>query len=363
MAMPKGYNNMIETVAAANKNTVVVLLGGSPMETPWADKVKAILYMGLPGQAAGQAVADLLTGEAVPSGKLTETWALSYDDIISKDTFGQKHTEYREGIYVGYRYFEKAGKAVRFPFGHGLSYTTFEYSGLEINGREVSVKITNTGDIAGAEVVQLYISAPEGGIHRPKKELRDFAKLELNPGETKTATFILDDRSFAVWQNGWKIPAGTYTVMVGTSSADIKLSAALDVSGEVLEDNASGWYKTLEGMPTREDWESLMGHSVPVPREPAKGEFTLDSTPLEMKEHSFIMKLFCKFTEKKVMEMLDIKDKSDPMFKMMCTMSLDGPMRSSVICAGGTMSENMARGLVDMANGKFTSGLKKLIKK
>jgi len=363
MGMPKDYNRMIETVAAANKNTVVVLLGGSPMELPWADKVKAILYMGLPGQAAGQAVADLLTGVVSPSGKLTETWAVSYDDIVSKDTFGQKNTEYREGIYVGYRYFDKAKKAVRFPFGHGLSYTTFEYSDLAVNGRNVSVKVTNTGSVTASEVVQLYIAAPKGGIHRPVKELKGFEKLELSPGETKTAEFVLDDRSFAVWQNGWKIPAGTYTVMIGASSADIRLCADLEVDGEAMESNDSAWYDTLEGLPSRVDWESLMGRSVPVPVEPARGTFTMDSSPLEMSKSSLVMKLFCKFTEKKVMEMMNITDRSDPMFKMMSTMALDGPIRATVISAGDKMSENMARGLVDMANGKYFCGIKKLLKK
>ncbi len=363
MGMPKDYNRMIDTVAAVNKNTVVVLLGGSPMELPWADKVKAILYMGLPGQAAGQAVADLLTGVVSPSGKLTETWAISYDDIISKDTFGQKNTEYREGIYVGYRYFDKAKKAVRFPFGHGLSYTTFEYSDLAVNGRNVSVKVTNTGSVTASEVVQLYIAAPKGGIHRPVKELKGFEKLELSPGETKTAEFVLDDRSFAVWQNGWKIPAGAYTVMIGASSADIRLCTDIQVDGEAVESTASAWYDTLEGLPSREDWESLMGHSVPVPVEPTRGTFTMDSTPLEMSKSSLVMKLFCKFTEKKVMEMMNITDRSDPMFKMMCTMALDGPIRATVISAGDKMSENMARGLVDMANGKYFCGIKKLLEK
>ncbi|MBQ8830513.1 MAG: glycoside hydrolase family 3 C-terminal domain-containing protein [Oscillospiraceae bacterium] len=363
MGMPKGYNRMVETVADANPNTVVVLLGGSPMETPWADKVKAILYMGLPGQAAGQAVAELLTGEVSPSGKLTETWAISYDDIISKDTFGQKNTEYREGIYMGYRYFDKAGKPVRFPFGHGLSYTTFEYSDLELDGKTVSVKITNTGAFPASEVVQLYIAPPKGGIHRPVKELRGFEKLFLTPGETKTAKFTLDDRSFAVWCGGWKVPAGTYTIMIGASSADIRLCADMEIEGETVSNDASAWYDTLEGSPTREDWESLMGYAVPIPEEPARGTFGMDSTPLEMSKKSLVMKIFCKFTEKKVMEMMNIKDRSDPMFKMMCTMALDGPIRATVISAGDKMSENMARGLVDMANGKYICGLKKLLKK
>ena len=146
---------MIEAVARANPNTVVVLLGGSPMETSWRDKVKAILYLGLPGQAGGEACANLLTGKSVPCGKLTESWPESYRDVVSRDTFGQKNPEYREGIYVGYRYYDKAQKPVAFPFGHGLSYTSFTYSGLTMTPEAVTVTVTNTGARSGAEVVQL----------------------------------------------------------------------------------------------------------------------------------------------------------------------------------------------------------------
>ena len=131
--------------------------------------MKAILYMGLPGQAGGEAAYNLLTGKAVPSGKLTETWPLSYQDVASRETFEKKNVEYREGIYVGYRYYDKADKEVRYPFGYGLSYTTFAYSDMKIQEQQVSVTIKNTGAIAGAEVVQLYIAPPEEGIFRPKK--------------------------------------------------------------------------------------------------------------------------------------------------------------------------------------------------
>ena len=222
MRLPEGHNKLVEAVVNANSNTVVVLLGGSAMELPWADKVKAILYMGLPGQAGGEAVANLLTGKAIPSGKLTETWPVSYDDVISKDTFGKKNTEYREGIYVGYRYYDRAGKLVRYPFGYGLSYTTFAYSDLTVRDRNVSVKVKNTGVVSGVEVVQLYIAPPDGGIFRPVRELKGFERVELEPGEGKTVEFALDDRSFAIWSDGWKIPSGTYTIQIGASCQDIR---------------------------------------------------------------------------------------------------------------------------------------------
>ena len=155
------------------------------MELPWFDRVKAILYMGLSGQAGGLACANLLTGRVNPSGKLTETWPMQYDDVISKDTFGKRNVEYRESIYVGYRYYDKAHVDVRFPFGYGLSYTKFTYSNLQIQDRTVTATVTNTGSAFGAEVVQLYIAPPQNGIHRPVKELKGFARVELLPGESR----------------------------------------------------------------------------------------------------------------------------------------------------------------------------------
>ena len=367
MGLPEGHNRMIEAVAAANPNTVVVLLGGAAMELPWADKVKAILYMGLPGQAGGQAMADLLTGTANPSGKLTESWPISYDDVISKDTFAQKNTEYREGIYVGYRCYDKAGKAVRYPFGHGLSYTRFAYSELTVSGRTVTLNVTNAGTVSGAEVVQLYIAPPQNGPHRPEKELKGFARVELAPGERKTVSFELDDRTYAVWTGKWTVPAGTYGILVGSSSRDIRLQAEMAVEGEALTAPAwqqGSWYETLNGNPTRKEWEQLMGHPVPVVPEPTKGSFTMDSTCMEMKNGSLIMKIQYKVTENIVAKSFGgKKDLSDPAYRMMLTCATDCPMRSVVISSGGTMNDSLAKGLLHMANGRYIKGLAAMLKK
>ena len=361
MGLPEGHNRMIEAVAAANPNTIVVLLGGSAMELPWADKVKAILYMGLPGQAGGQAAANLLTGKANPCGKLTETWPVSYCDVISRDTFGKRNVEYREGVYVGYRYYDKAKKAVRYPFGHGLSYTTFTYSDLKVDGKTVSVHIKNTGSVKGAEVVQLYIAPPKDGLFRPEEELKGFDRVELEPGESKTIEFVLDDRSFAVWNDGWKIPGGTYTVQIGASSRDIRLKAAIEVPGECLPVpawQAGSWYETLRGEPSRAEWEKLMGHPVPIQRSPKKGSFTMDNSCLEMKDSSFIMKIQYMVTEKIIAKQCGTKDPADPQFRMMLTSAVDCPMRAAVINSTGKMSDALGRGLLHMANGHFLKGLK-----
>ena len=367
MRLPEGHNKLVEAVAEANPNTVVVLLGGSAMELPWADQVKAILYMGLPGQAGGEAAANLLTGKANPCGKLTETWPLFYEDVISKDTFGKKNTEYREGIYVGYRYYDKAKKSVRYPFGHGLSYTTFAYSDLIVRDRKVSVQVKNTGAVSGAEVVQLYIAAPKGGFFRPVRELKGFERVELEPGESKTVEFTLDDRSFAIWSEGWKIPGGTYTVQIGASSRDIHLEQSIEIVGEEISLpvwQAGSWYETMSGYPSREEWEKLMGHPVPVISEPKKGQFTMDSTCMEMKEHSFVMKIQYMVTENIIAKGFGgKKDMSDPSYKMMITCATDCPMRSVVISSGGMMNDSLAQGMLHMANGHYIKGLAAMLKK
>lgn len=367
MGLPEGHNRMIEAVAKANPNTVVVLFGGSAMELPWADMVKAILYMGLPGQAGGQAAANLLTGKVNPSGKLTESWPFAYSDVISKDTFGVRNPEYREGIYVGYRYYDKAGKAVRYPFGHGLSYTQFTYSDLKTENRQVTVAVSNTGGRKGAEVVQLYIAPPAGGIFRPQKELKGFARVELEPGESKTVSFQLDDRSFAVWSDGWKVPGGTYQVLIGASSRDIRLEAAIDVAGEEIPAPAwqgKSWYDCLSGQPGRADWEKLMGHPVPIQPELKKGRFTLDNSCAEMKDSSLIMKIQYRVTANIIAKSFGgKKDMTDPSYRMTLICATDCPMRAVVINSGGSMGDNLALGLLHMANGHYLRGIIQLMKK
>ena len=367
MRLPDGHIRLIEAVSEANSNTVVVLLGGSAMEIPFADKVKAILYAGLPGQAGGEAIADLLCGRANPSGKLTESWPISYEDVASKDCFGVRDPEYKESIYVGYRYYDKAGKNVRYPFGHGLSYTEFAYKNLTVNGREVSVDIENVGKLGGKEVVELYISPKTEGIFRPVRELKGFDKVELMPGETKTVRFTLDDRSFAVWADGWKIPDGEYEIQVGASSRDIRLTHTVNVAGEKVpaaEWQKDSWYEDPRGLPSRETWERLMGRSVPLSVEPKKGKFTMDNSCMEMKKHSFMM--WVQYLVTKIIISKGIegkKDMSNPTYKMMLLSATDCPMRAAVINSGGMMAESVARGMLLMANGKFLKGILAMMKK
>jgi beta-glucosidase len=358
MKMPEGHLRMIEAVAAANANTVVVLLCGSAVECPWADRVKSILYMGLPGEAGGEAIANLLYGRTNPSGKLAESWPYTYEDVPSSETFGKTQDAlYVEGIYVGYRYYDKAEKAVRWPFGHGLSYTSFAYSDLSVENNTLRVTVANTGDRAGAEVVQLYVAAPQNGIHRPLRELKGFQKVLLEPGDSQILTFVLDDRSFAVWQDGWKVPGGTYGICVGDLSAEITVSGE---NVEIPQWQPGSWYATCKGKVTRAEWETMLGkvYTAPVLK---KGSFTMDNTVMEMKDYSFVMKLMFKATELVVAKGTGGKvDYEDPEFRMMINAAAGGPLRSMQISGG--IKGGVIPGMLEMANGHIWKGIVRMIK-
>ncbi len=367
MAMPEGHIRLIEAVATANPHTVVVLFCGSAVETSWLDRVKGVLYMGLPGQAGGAAAARLLTGETNPCGRLTETWPVRYEDVPNRKTFGQKYTCYTEGLYVGYRYYDKAGVPVQFAFGHGLSYTQFTYSDLKVNHQYICATITNTGNCTGAEVVQLYLAPPQKGLYRPVKELKGFAKVTLSPGESRTVTFSLDDRSFAVWSNGWKIPGGCYGVLVGASSVDIRLKGTLDVLGESVPApgwQAGSWYETLQGLPTNAEFEALYGGPAQRDLSLEKGQFTMEHTTMEMKGHSLVMRMMFKATENAIAKSFGGKaDYSNPAFKMMVMSGADSPLRATVLSSGGTFPANIAEGLLEIANGHPFNGIRKMVTK
>ena len=245
MHLPPNQDALIKAVAAVCPRTIVVLANGSPIEMPWVDEVEAILEGYLPGQAGGGAIADLLFGHANPSGKLAETFPLRLEDNPSYLDFPgfNDRVEYREGLYIGYRYYDKRRMDVLFPFGHGLSYTQFSYSDLVVSASEfcesdvltVSVTVQNTGARAGREVVQLYLAYPEANVDRVPQELKGFEKVELMPGESKTVSIQLDRRSFAYYDvraSGWMVETGPVEIRVGSSSRDIRLKAVIQVQAE-----------------------------------------------------------------------------------------------------------------------------------
>ncbi len=242
MKLPQNQNELIAAVAAAQPNTVVVLHGGAPVEMPWAGAVPAILNMYLGGENVGEAEMALLFGDANPSGKLAETYPVKLEDNPSYLNFPGEgnRVEYKEGIYVGYRYYDKKNMPVQYPFGHGLSYTSFEYSDLRLDKQDmkdtdalfVTCKVKNTGKVSGKEAVQLYVRDVESYVSRPVRELKGFAKTSLRPDEEKTLGFSLDKRAFAhydVANHGWRVESGRFAIELGASSRDIRLVAEVTV--------------------------------------------------------------------------------------------------------------------------------------
>ncbi|MDR1420695.1 MAG: glycoside hydrolase family 3 C-terminal domain-containing protein [Treponema sp.] len=303
--MPESHNTLIEAVAAANPNTAVVLHLGAPVLLPWADKVKGILLMYLGGQAAGAAAADLLSGAANPEGRLAESWPLSLEDTPPYRWYPGKGktAEYRESIFAGYRHYDAAGKDTAYPFGYGLSYTSFEYSRLELDrtsfkkggALQARVTVKNTGNRAGAETVQIYVAAKSSTILRAPRELKGFVKVFLKPGESKTVNVTLDERSFAYYNAPhacWALEGGVYTVLAGSGSAGIHLRADVEVEGDGLEkalaplrEKAADYFSQGKGEfgVSGAAFEALLGRPLP-PSEKKPGEpFTINDTLEDIK--------------------------------------------------------------------------------
>ena len=287
--------DLLQAVAAVNPKIVVVLYSGSVVETPWLDNCQALLYAALGGQAGAGAVADALTGKVNPCGKLAETWPLAYADVPSAADFAtrRKTVEYREGLYIGYRYFTTAEKAVRFPFGYGMSYTTFAYSDMAADEQGVSLTVTNTGSVAGTEIVQLYTAKKNSELFRPAKEPKGFARVTLAPGEKQRITIMLDDKAFRFWNvkaNRWEIEGGEYELLVGASVEDIRLCEKISVHGTATvhpyEDrNLDCYYKGNVLHVSDADFEKLLGHPIPngktkIDRNLTLGELNHARSPL-----------------------------------------------------------------------------------
>ena len=295
MKLADNQIELLQAVREANPNTVVIVNAGASLETPWLAHCKALVYGALGGQAGAGAMVDVLTGKINPGGKLAETWANAYADTPARDHFAGpgRTVQYREGLYVGYRYYQTAGVPVAFPFGHGLSYTQFAYSDLHADAHSATLTVTNTGDRAGAEIVQLYVAKPNAEIFRPAQELKAFAKVQLAAGESKTVTLTLDDKAFRCWNtrtDSWEVEGGTYELRVGASSADIRLTAAVEVigtdalnpyAGKALPHYQSGQVQTVPDA----EWETLLGRPIPddrvkIDRNMTLGELNHGRSPL-----------------------------------------------------------------------------------
>lgn len=285
LRLPQQHNDLIRAVAEVNPDTVVVLCNGAPVQMPWVDRPRAIVESYLGGQAGGSGVIDVLYGRVTPGAKLAETFPLRQSDAAADPFFpGEgRQVQYREGLYVGYRWFDSAEVDVLFPFGHGLSYTTFAYTDLEVIGGgseaddprawpTVEVTVTNTGDVAGSEVVQLYVRDVESTVYRPDKELKAFAKVFLEPGEAQRVQLALDRRSFAFWDTAsgdWQVEAGDFELVVGASSRDIRAVATVEIASD-FRPAAPPEALAAYAAPGRDGFddtafEGLLGRPIPPP--------------------------------------------------------------------------------------------------
>ena len=288
LRLPDGHTAAVMAALDANPSTVVALQNGAPVELPWADRPAAIVEAYLGGQAGGSALADVILGDVAPGGRLAESFPMAATDLPSDRNFAShpQQVEYREGLYVGYRFHDSAGVPARFPFGHGLSYTAFDYTGLSVrkagDGHSVTITVTNVGPRAGSEVVQVYVRDPESVAYRPEKELKGFAKVHLAPGESQKVTVKLDRRSFAVWDvrsQEWRVEPGAFEVLVGASSTDIRTRRTIKVTaGEAVSPS----HGPAAHVATDNEFRTMLGGEIPTP--PGPVPFRRDSSAEDLRE-------------------------------------------------------------------------------
>mgnify|MGYP001167186508 FL=1 len=373
MKLPDGHNRLVEAVSRVNDNVIVVLEGGSPVEMPWADDVKAILNAYLGGQSVAPAIVDVLTGKANPCGKLAETYPVCLKDTPTSFRYpdSKEDVQYRESIFIGYRYYDKVERNVRFPFGFGLSYTSFEYSDIKLKkknltkgeGAKVTFTIKNTGDVAGSEIAQVYVAKPESKTFRAPKELKGFVKIHLDPGEEKKVTVELDDRAFAFWNTAtedWCVESGEYKILVGASSRDIRLEAVVKMKSEDDEAivdlrESAGVY--FDGDPARareDDFKVIYG-----------GEFKLAPEITSDSLNNSIERSKDKGLAKFIYNTVDLamKPKGGVGSSMITNTIMQTPIRNYVSMSNGLFTEDMADGLLKVFEGKdVAKGVGKIAK-
>lgn len=363
ICIPQVQQELLEEVAKVNPNVVAVISAGSVIAMDWADQCKAVVHGYLGGQAGAGAMLDVLSGWANPCGKLAETIPLRYADTPAAGCFPGKHqnVEYREGLYIGYRYYESARKEVRYPFGYGLSYTSFAYVDLKADAEKVTFTITNTGDRDGAEIAQLYVAKKDSAVFRPAKELKGFAKVFLKAGESKTVNIPLDDKAFRYWNvqtNQWEVEGGSYQLMIGASVQDIRLSTELPVQGTDAPDPYAGkalphYYNAEIKDVTREEFETLLGHAVPeektvIDQTMTLGELNHSRSPLCWLIAG-VLSLLLKAGEKRGKPDLNI------------LFQYNMPLRGLAQMTGGMIGDETVDGLVMEAKGFWIVGLVRAI--
>ncbi len=367
--MPESHNRLIEELSKVNNNVIVVLSGGAVMKLRWYDEVAGILLSSLSGQAGGGAVVDVLFGEVNPSGRLSETFPFETEDAPCAKYYPGNTTtsEYRESIFVGYRYYDTVNKAVRFPFGYGLSYTQFEYGPVEVSScairddETVTIEfpIKNIGKVAGAETAQIYVSDLQSTVFRPKKELKGFRKVFLEPGETKSIQIELDKKAFSFYdplEDEWVVETGEFKVYVGASVEDIKAEVLIKVdsssTGSTLDlrKNAPSYYTGMITDICDEEFEAILGTKLP---ETNTGKRQLDySNTLEDAINGKWGRRFNKL-------LLTILDSES----MAGAVAVQSPIKTFIYWSMGVFSEDMADGLLLILNeDRFFQGLARILR-
>jgi beta-glucosidase len=365
LRLPEGHTRLVEAVLDAAPRTVVVLSNGAPVELPWADRPAALVEGYLAGQASGAAIVDVLVGDAEPGGRLAESFPERAEDLPADRNFPghRRQVEHRECLAVGYRFHDTFGVPARFPFGHGLSYTTFAFDDLEVVGEgqrfEVRVRVTNTGPRRGSEVVQVYVRDVVSRVPRPDKELRGFAKVELDPGASRTVTVELGPRAFAVYDvasEGWRVEPGTFEVLVGTSSVDLRGTASIEVASEGPPRPVA----PLRGL-TADDVEfaALLGRAIPRPdpvlpfnRNTAVAD--LSATRLGRTVQRLIVRTAGRQIER------ESEDGDEGTRRMFEAVVAELPLRGLVLLGSGKVGFGTVDALIDLLNGRPTRSLRRL---
>ena len=360
MELSKSQQELIKAVCAVNKNVILVLSGGAPFVMPERSLYRAAIHGYLGGQAGAGAMADAILGKINPSGKLNETWPLSLEDVSATPYFPSKErtAEYREGLYVGYRYFESANVPVRYPFGYGLSYTNFAYSDIEVSDKGVSVTVTNTGERGGAEVVQLYVSCEDSKIYRPEKELKGFQKVFLAAGESQRVTIAFDDKTFRYFdaeENAWRVEDADYDICIAKNASEVVLSGVLHVEGKKVADNAPACYKNADIKNVSDaDFEALLGR--PIPDGKWSGEITENDALCQL---YYAKSAFARFLYRTLTSIKEKADaKGEPNLNILFIYNM--PIRAMAKFSNGIVSKKMTEDILFMINGHFWRGLGRL---
>lgn len=365
MRIPQNQIRLLEYLAEINPNIVGIISAGSAIEMPWHELCKSILHGYLGGEAGPGAMIRVITGAVNPSGRLSESYPLSYEDTPAFRYFPstERSSEYRESIYVGYRYYDTNKVPVQYPFGYGLSYTVFSYSDIQVSEEGVRFTLTNTGSLDGKEVAQLYVGGPKGKIFRPDKELKGFAKVFLKAGESTTVTIPFDDKTFRYWNiatGRFEVESGVYTVFLGASVSDIRLSQTITMAGTTdrlpyKPENLKSYYSGGVRNVSREEFEILLGHAVPDGK--WSGELGINDALCQMYyAKSPLARLICRILER-LKARSEAKGKPDLNLLFIYNM----PFRGIAKMTGGAVSMEMARGMVLVVNGHFFRGMKKII--